>query len=89
MWYVKRVKQLWDACDRPIGASFHWLQLVSGASLTLSQLGGGSSINFMMYTRASASDYDDFKSKGWSTKELIPLMKKHETCMRVAAMSLS
>ncbi len=27
-------------------------------------LGGGSSINFMMYTRASASDYDDFQAKG-------------------------
>ncbi|KAK5075555.1 Alternative oxidase, mitochondrial precursor [Lithohypha guttulata] len=45
-------------------------------------LGGGSSINFMMYTRASASDYDDFKTKGWTTKELIPLMKKHETYQR-------
>lgn len=45
-------------------------------------LGGGSSINFMMYTRASASDYDDFKAKGWSTKELIPLMRKHETYQR-------
>lgn len=36
----------------------------------------------MMYTRASASDYDDFKTKGWTTKELIPLMKKHETYQR-------
>ncbi|KAI9694261.1 MAG: Alternative oxidase, mitochondrial precursor [Bogoriella megaspora] len=45
-------------------------------------LGGGSSINFMMYTRASASDYDDFQTKGWTTKELIPLMKKHETYQR-------
>ncbi|KAK3337715.1 GMC oxidoreductase-domain-containing protein [Cercophora scortea] len=47
-------------------------------------LGGGSSINFMMYTRASASDYDDFQSKGWTTKELIPLMKKHETYQRAS-----
>lgn len=45
-------------------------------------LGGGSSINFMMYTRASASDYDDFQAQGWTTKELIPLMKKHETYQR-------
>lgn len=45
-------------------------------------LGGGSSINFMMYTRASSSDYDDFQTKGWTTKELIPLMKKHETYQR-------
>jgi len=45
-------------------------------------LGGGSSINFMMYTRASASDYDDFQAKGWKTEELIPLMRKHETYQR-------
>src|SRR5277367_6013871 len=47
-------------------------------------LGGGSSINFMMYTRASASDYDDFQAKGWTTKELIPLMQKHETYQRAS-----
>ncbi|KAK0622695.1 GMC oxidoreductase-domain-containing protein [Immersiella caudata] len=47
-------------------------------------LGGGSSINFLMYTRASASDYDDFQSKGWTTKELLPLMKKHETYQRAS-----
>jgi alcohol oxidase len=35
-----------------------------------------------MYTRASASDYDDFQAKGWTTNELIPLMKKHETYQR-------
>lgn len=45
-------------------------------------LGGGSSINFMMYTRASASDYDDFQAKGWTTKDLLPLMRKHETYQR-------
>ncbi|KAH8664570.1 GMC oxidoreductase-domain-containing protein [Xylariales sp. PMI_506] len=47
-------------------------------------LGGGSSINFLMYTRASASDYDDFKAKGWTTEELLPLMKKHETYQRAS-----
>ncbi|EAQ90071.1 hypothetical protein CHGG_06690 [Chaetomium globosum CBS 148.51] len=47
-------------------------------------LGGGSSINFMMYTRASASDYDDFQAKGWKTEELLPLMKKHETYQRAS-----
>lgn len=45
-------------------------------------LGGGSSINFMMYTRASASDYDDFQAEGWTTKDLLPLMRKHETYQR-------
>jgi len=41
-------------------------------------LGGGSSINFQMYTRASASDWDDFKMKGWTYKDLLPLMKRLE-----------
>ena len=39
-------------------------------------LGGGSSINFMMYTRASASDYDDWNTDGWTFNELKPLLKK-------------
>lgn len=29
-----------------------------------------------MYTRASASDYDDFQTEGWTTKDLMPVMKK-------------
>ncbi|EGN97564.1 hypothetical protein SERLA73DRAFT_184316 [Serpula lacrymans var. lacrymans S7.3] len=41
-------------------------------------LGGGSSINFQMYTRASASDWDDFKSEGWTAQDLVPLMKRLE-----------
>jgi alcohol oxidase len=45
-------------------------------------LGGGGSVNFMMYTRASASDYDDWKTvyenPGWGSKDLIPLLKKTE-----------
>ncbi|KDQ22914.1 hypothetical protein PLEOSDRAFT_1110004 [Pleurotus ostreatus PC15] len=41
-------------------------------------LGGGSSINFQMYTRASASDWDDFKTPGWTANDLLPLMKRLE-----------
>ncbi|KZT38402.1 alcohol oxidase [Sistotremastrum suecicum HHB10207 ss-3] len=41
-------------------------------------LGGGSSINFQMYTRASASDWDDFKTEGWTAEDLKPLMKRLE-----------
>ncbi|RPA90913.1 alcohol oxidase [Choiromyces venosus 120613-1] len=41
-------------------------------------LGGGSSINFTMYTRASRSDYDDWKTEGWTAEDLIPLLKKTE-----------
>ncbi|KAG1760148.1 GMC oxidoreductase-domain-containing protein [Suillus occidentalis] len=39
---------------------------------------GGSSINFQMYTRASASDWDDFKAEGWTAEDLLPLMKRLE-----------
>ncbi|KAH9481245.1 Alcohol oxidase [Psilocybe cubensis] len=46
-------------------------------------VGGGSSINFLMYTRPAASDFDDWETvhgnKGWSSKEIIPLLKKAET----------
>ncbi|KAI0671023.1 alcohol oxidase-like protein [Trametes maxima] len=46
-------------------------------------LGGGSSVNFSMYARAAASDYDDwatvYDNKGWGSAELLPLLKKCET----------
>ncbi|EIN08874.1 alcohol oxidase [Punctularia strigosozonata HHB-11173 SS5] len=46
-------------------------------------LGGGSSVNFAMYTRASASDYDDWKNiygnHGWGSNDLNPLLRKTET----------
>ncbi|KAH7002649.1 GMC oxidoreductase-domain-containing protein [Ilyonectria destructans] len=42
-------------------------------------LGGGSSINFMMYTRAQRSDFDSWKTPGWSTEDLWPYLKKLET----------
>ncbi|KAG2031294.1 GMC oxidoreductase-domain-containing protein [Suillus americanus] len=42
-------------------------------------VGGSSSVNSMVYTRAPASDYDDWKTNGWGSKSLIPLMKKLET----------
>ncbi|KAK7032266.1 hypothetical protein VNI00_013225 [Paramarasmius palmivorus] len=45
-------------------------------------VGGGSSVNFVMYTRASASDYDDWEKQGnpgWGSKVLIPLSNKAET----------
>ncbi|KAI0644558.1 alcohol oxidase-like protein [Trametes meyenii] len=45
-------------------------------------VGGGSSVNFTMYTRPAASDYDDwakvYKNPGWSFDELLPLIKKVE-----------
>ncbi|CCO35780.1 Alcohol oxidase Short=AOX [Rhizoctonia solani AG-1 IB] len=42
-------------------------------------LGGGSSINFMMYAQPAASDFDDWNAVGWSAKDLIPLFQKNET----------
>ncbi|KJA14517.1 GMC oxidoreductase [Hypholoma sublateritium FD-334 SS-4] len=46
-------------------------------------VGGGSSINFVVYTRAAASDYDDWETvhgnKGWGSTDIIPLLKKAET----------
>ncbi|KAI0666532.1 alcohol oxidase-like protein [Trametes maxima] len=45
-------------------------------------VGGGSSVNFTMYTRPAASDYDDwakvYKNHGWSFDELLPLIRKVE-----------
>ncbi|KAK0727721.1 GMC oxidoreductase [Lasiosphaeria miniovina] len=42
-------------------------------------LGGGSSVNVAMYTRGQRSDYDSWKTPGWSTDELLPYFKKLET----------
>ncbi|KAG2045544.1 alcohol oxidase, partial [Suillus hirtellus] len=42
-------------------------------------VGGGSCVNFMVYTRAPASDYDDWGVDGWESENLTPLMKKLET----------
>ncbi|KAH8979359.1 alcohol oxidase-like protein [Lactarius hatsudake] len=46
-------------------------------------LGGGGSVNYMMYTRPSASDYDDwetvYQNPGWGAKDLVPLLRKIET----------
>ncbi|KAF7316772.1 GMC-OxRdtase-N domain-containing protein [Mycena chlorophos] len=46
-------------------------------------VGGGSCVNFMMYTRCSESDMDDWENlgnPGWGSKDLIPLANKAETC---------
>jgi len=42
-------------------------------------LGGGSSINFMMYTRAQGVDFDSWETEGWSAKDMLPLCNKLET----------
>ncbi|KAL6883169.1 alcohol oxidase [Trichoderma longibrachiatum] len=42
-------------------------------------LGGGSSINFAMYTRASGVDYDSWNTEGWDAKSMLHFAKKLET----------
>ncbi|KAK7709188.1 hypothetical protein SLS63_013298 [Diaporthe eres] len=42
-------------------------------------LGGGSSINFMMYTRAQREDFDSWKTPGWTADEILHFMQKLET----------
>ncbi|CAK4034103.1 Alcohol oxidase [Lecanosticta acicola] len=42
-------------------------------------LGGGSSINWMVYTRPQRSDFDSWNMPGWSANELWPYLKKFET----------
>ncbi|PGH18035.1 hypothetical protein AJ79_00661 [Helicocarpus griseus UAMH5409] len=41
-------------------------------------LGGGSSINFMVYTRAQKTDFDDWNTEGWTGNDMIPFLKKFE-----------
>jgi choline dehydrogenase-like flavoprotein len=39
-------------------------------------LGGGSSTNLMMYSRAQRSDFDSWGVPGWSADEMLPYLKK-------------
>lgn len=39
-------------------------------------LGGGSSINMAMYSRAHRSDFDAWDMPGWSADDMIPYLKK-------------
>ena len=47
---------------------------------SLRPIADGGFLAVMMYTRAAASDYDDWEKKfanpGWGSKEIIPLLKK-------------
>ncbi|KAK5113661.1 hypothetical protein LTR62_003288 [Meristemomyces frigidus] len=42
-------------------------------------LGGGSAINWMVYTRGQRSDYDSWETEGWAANDMLPFMKKFET----------
>ncbi|KAB5536456.1 GMC oxidoreductase [Coniochaeta sp. 2T2.1] len=42
-------------------------------------LGGGSSINWMVYTRGQWDDFDAWKTPGWTSDEVLPFLRKVET----------
>lgn len=42
-------------------------------------LGGGSSINVALYSRALARDFDSWNTPGWSSEDLTPLLKRLES----------
>ena len=54
-------------------------------------VGGGSSVNWMMYTRGSASDYDDWEkvygNEGWGYNDLLPLLRKVSSTIMNEAVS--
>jgi alcohol oxidase len=52
-------------------------------------LGGGSSINFMMYTRAQRSDFDSWNTPGWSADELLPFLKNVRNGCSIVRIDLS
>lgn len=64
------------ASRRPRRAPRRWPR----RSPTLTRARSVDSINFLMYTRASASDYDDWNTEGWSFNDILPLARKMETC---------
>jgi alcohol oxidase len=39
-------------------------------------LGGGSSTNLMMYSRAQRSDFDSWNTPGWSADDMLPYLRK-------------
>ncbi|KAK5674946.1 hypothetical protein LTS10_012358 [Elasticomyces elasticus] len=42
-------------------------------------LGGGSSVNAMLYSRPNKGDFDAWDTPGWSTADMLPYMRKLET----------
>lgn len=47
-------------------------------------LGGGSSVNGMVYIRGNRADYDEWEQPGWSYRELLPYFKRSEANERGA-----
>lgn len=53
--------------------------------LTGSILGGGSSINVMVYSRAQGAAMDDWGITGWAAKDMLPYMQKVSNRLRPPA----
>ncbi|WP_017331249.1 GMC family oxidoreductase [Burkholderia stagnalis] len=50
-------------------------------------LGGGSSVNAMIYIRGTSSDYDDWSAlgcTGWAWRDVLPVFKRAESHMRLS-----
>jgi alcohol oxidase len=68
----------------PSSELFHWYQSqpegnVGGRALVVPSgriLGGGSSVNVMIYSRAQRSDMNRWNTRGWTADELQPFMRK-------------
>ncbi|OQU96963.1 hypothetical protein CLAIMM_02968 [Cladophialophora immunda] len=41
-------------------------------------LGGGSAVNFMVYSRPQVIDFDDWRTEGWAGKDMVPFLKVYE-----------
>lgn len=59
-----------------VGPKSPFLQDRSAVVPTARVLGGGSSVNMLMYSRGQRSDFDSWETPGWSAHELLPYMKK-------------
>ncbi|KFA74745.1 hypothetical protein S40288_08838 [Stachybotrys chartarum IBT 40288] len=71
----------------PTSGLFHWYQSqaeqdLGGRELIVPAgrvLGGGSSVNVMIYSRAQRSDMDLWNKTGWTANEMLPFMRQLET----------
>jgi choline dehydrogenase-like flavoprotein len=48
-------------------------------------LGGGSSINLMMYSRPQRSDFNAWQVPGWTTDDMIPYLEKVNQCFMMSS----
>lgn len=54
----------------------HRVPLSRALRLTFDQLGGGSSVNMLLYSRPQRSELDAWNTPGWSSDEILKYMNK-------------